>query len=86
MIFNNLWQTRRLQRYIPEIRAGDLESGPSGVRGQAMGPGGTLEDELLRVGVGGRTLHFLNTPSPAATSSLAIAELISDDVRNHFKL
>jgi L-2-hydroxyglutarate oxidase LhgO len=35
---------------------------------------------------GGRTLHVLNAPSPAATSALAIASVIADRVAEAFDL
>lgn len=66
-----------LQRYIPELTADDLLPGPSGVRAQALAPDGTLVDDFV-VDQAGTTLHVRNAPSPAATSSLAIAELIAD--------
>lgn len=68
---------RSLQAYIPELELSDLRPGPSGVRAQALGADGTLVDDFVvdqREGV----LHVRNAPSPAATSSLAIAELIAD--------
>ena len=40
-----------------------------------------------RVGATGeRALHVTNAPSPAATSSLAIAEMIADEVDERFHL
>jgi len=66
-----------LQRYVPDVRGDDLLPGPSGVRAQAVGIDGSLVDDFL-VTRSGRTLHVRNAPSPAATSSLAIAALIAD--------
>lgn len=52
------------------------------MRAQAMDTDGTLiEDFVFNQGVGelGRmVLHVRNAPSPAATSSLAIAEMVAD--------
>ena len=63
--------------------------GPAGVRAQAMARDGTLiEDFIFDQGsgaVGSRMLHVRNAPSPAATSSLAIAEMIVDKARDTFK-
>lgn len=61
------------RRYVPEISVDDVVPGPSGVRAQAMGRGGALVDDF-RVTRRGRVLSVRNAPSPAATSSLAIAE------------
>jgi L-2-hydroxyglutarate oxidase LhgO len=61
-----------LQRFIPEIRGDQLIFGPSGIRAQAVDLDGTLVDDFRFRG-GDRVLHVVNAPSPAATSSLAIA-------------
>lgn len=66
-----------LQRYLPALTLDDLVPGPSGVRAQALGADGALVDDFI-VNHQGRTLHVRNAPSPAATSSLAIATLIAD--------
>lgn len=61
-----------LQRFIPELRSDQLTFGPSGIRAQAVDLDGTLVDDFRFRG-GDRVLHVVNAPSPAATSSLAIA-------------
>ena len=53
--------------------------GPAGVRAQALGRDGALLDDFL-VSRSERTVHVRNAPSPAATSSLALARLIADEV------
>ena len=68
---------REVARYLPELRPGDLEPAPAGIRPQALRPDGTLVDDFL-FAQSARVLHVLNAPSPAATSSLAIAELVAD--------
>jgi L-2-hydroxyglutarate oxidase LhgO len=65
------------QRYVPELRLDDVVPGPSGVRAQALDPDGTLVDDF-RITRRGPVLAVRNAPSPAATSSLAIAEHIVD--------
>ena len=74
-----------LRRYMPELRADDLLPGPSGVRAQALAPDGALVEDFV-VDEQGDTLHVRNAPSPAATSSLAIAEMIADAAERAFKL
>jgi L-2-hydroxyglutarate oxidase len=64
-----------LQKLVPEIRAGHLAPGGSGVRAQAMARDGTLLQDFHLVQKP-RALHVINAPSPAATASLAIAEEI----------
>jgi L-2-hydroxyglutarate oxidase len=66
-------------RYVPELQVGDVEGGPAGVRAQAVGRDGALVDDFIFSEAEG-TLHVRNAPSPAATSSLAIADLIADRV------
>ena len=68
---------RRLQRFIPELRRRDLLPGPCGIRAQAVARDGALVDDFLFHREGAIT-HVLNAPSPAATSSLAIASEIVD--------
>jgi (S)-2-hydroxyglutarate dehydrogenase len=63
--------------YVPGIGPQDLLDGPSGIRAQAVGRDGALIDDFV-VSTTRRTLHVRNAPSPAATSSLALAELIAD--------
>ncbi len=62
-----------LQRYVPELEPHDAVPAPAGVRAQAVDRDGSLVDDF-RVGVSGRVVWVRNAPSPAATSSLAIAE------------
>jgi L-2-hydroxyglutarate oxidase LhgO len=50
------------------------------VRAQALDPDGTLVDDF-RIGGSGRIVHVRNAPSPAATSSLAIARVLADEVQ-----
>jgi L-2-hydroxyglutarate oxidase LhgO len=70
---------KALQRYLPDLRAGDLLPGPSGVRAQAVAPDGRLVDDFL-IRRMEHTIHVQNAPSPAATSSLVIASMIADEV------
>jgi 2-hydroxyglutarate dehydrogenase len=64
-------------RYVPELTADDVLRGPAGVRAQAVSRDGALVDDFV-VSEAGGALHVRNAPSPAATSSLAIAGLIAD--------
>ncbi len=64
--------------YVPELSAADLaKASTAGVRAQAVGRDGKLVDDFL-IGEAGGVLHVRNAPSPAATSSLALAERIAD--------
>jgi L-2-hydroxyglutarate oxidase LhgO len=65
------------RRYVPELTVDDVVTGPSGVRAQALGRDGQLVDDF-RITRRGHVMSVRNAPSPAATSSLAIAEHIVD--------
>ena len=68
---------RAAAEYVPELTSGDVEPAFAGVRAQALGRDGKLVDDFV-VSETERALHVRNAPSPAATSSLAIARLIAD--------
>jgi L-2-hydroxyglutarate oxidase len=76
---------RAAQRYVPDLRPEDVLPGPAGVRAQALGRDGALVDDFV-ISHTGRALHVRNAPSPAATSSLAIARLIADRAQEAFGL
>ena len=64
--------------------------GPAGVRAQALDESGKLVDDFIfdtgTGSLGSRMLHVRNAPSPAATSSLAIAMMVADKAKETFKL
>ncbi len=64
-----------VRRYVPEIEVDDLVPASAGVRAQALTRRGDLVDDFV-LQRSGRVLLVRNAPSPAATSSLAIAEHI----------
>jgi L-2-hydroxyglutarate oxidase len=65
------------RRYLPSLHTGDLQPAPAGVRAQAVDAGGRLLDDFV-VDVSGPVAVVRNAPSPAATSSLAIAEHLAE--------
>lgn len=75
--------TKALQELVPEIGPEDLAPGGAGVRAQALGHDGKLLDDFV-VMRSEHMVHVLNAPSPAATSSLAIADHILDIVKAMF--
>jgi L-2-hydroxyglutarate oxidase LhgO len=68
---------RAARRYVPEIRAADVVRHGSGVRAQALDRDGSLVDDF-RIHRLGPVTAVRNAPSPAATSSMAIAEHVVD--------
>ncbi|KAK7104019.1 L-2-hydroxyglutarate dehydrogenase, mitochondrial-like [Littorina saxatilis] len=83
-------QVKQLQRFVPQLRPEDVSRGPTGVRAQALDRDGNLVDDFVfdqgEGQLGKRIIHVRNSPSPAATSSLAIAEMIAEKVHQTFQL
>jgi L-2-hydroxyglutarate oxidase LhgO len=64
---------REARRFVPELSADDVVPAPAGIRAQAIDRDGSLVDDF-RLDVSRNVVWVRNAPSPAATSSLAIAE------------
>jgi L-2-hydroxyglutarate oxidase LhgO len=73
------------QRLVPAITPDDVVPGPAGVRAQALTLDGQLVDDFV-IDADGPIVHVRNAPSPAATSSLAIADMIVERVTQAFGL
>jgi (S)-2-hydroxyglutarate dehydrogenase len=76
---------RAAARFVPELEPGDVEPAFAGIRAQALARDGRLVDDFV-FSETHRALHVRNAPSPGATSSLAIASLISDRAERAFGL
>jgi L-2-hydroxyglutarate oxidase LhgO len=63
---------RSLQRLVPAVRTAHLGAPHAGIRAQALADDGRLLDDFWFDHTG-NVLHLRNAPSPAATSSLALA-------------
>jgi (S)-2-hydroxyglutarate dehydrogenase len=70
-------------RYVPALRARDMTRGFAGVRAQAVGRDGRLVDDFV-ISHTPRAVHVRNAPSPAATSSLALAAEIVEAAEQRF--
>jgi L-2-hydroxyglutarate oxidase len=68
-----------LRTLLPEVQPGQLAPREAGIRAQALAPDGTLIDDFLLKETP-QVLSVCNAPSPAATSSFAIAETIGNRV------
>ena len=68
---------RSARRYVPDIGVADVVRAGAGVRAQAVRRDGTLVDDFVITDSDG-IICVRNAPSPAATSSLAIAEHVVD--------
>ncbi len=67
---------RDLARLVPEITTADLVPAGAGVRAQAFSRDGKLVDDFV-IEQNKNQIHILNAPSPAATSSLEIADYVA---------
>ena len=74
---------RAAARYVPELGTADVEPSFAGVRAQALARDGKLVDDFVFSHTE-RALHVRNAPSPAATSSLAIARHVADEAERAF--
>lgn len=72
---------RACAQYVPALEPEDVTSGWAGVRAQAVARDGSMVDDFV-FNEHERSLHVRNAPSPAATSSLAIAATIADRARD----
>jgi 2-hydroxyglutarate dehydrogenase len=76
---------RAAARYVPELQLADVRPAFAGVRAQALARDGRLVDDFVFSHTE-RALHVRNAPSPAATSSLAIARHVADEAQRAFGL
>lgn len=77
---NSLWRRgylRHCRNYCPSLQLSDLRPYPAGIRAQAVTRSGEMLHDFA-FAQSARMLHVLNAPSPAATSSFAIADLLMD--------
>jgi L-2-hydroxyglutarate oxidase LhgO len=70
---------REAREFVPSLESRDVVHAPSGVRAQAVDADGSMVDDF-RISKLGRVVAVRNAPSPAATSSLAIAEHIAGEL------
>jgi (S)-2-hydroxyglutarate dehydrogenase len=69
----------RVSRYVPELRPEDLLPAFAGVRAQTVARDGRLVDDFVLSSTA-HAIHVRNAPSPAATSALALATRIVDQL------
>jgi (S)-2-hydroxyglutarate dehydrogenase len=66
-------------RMVPKLRGARTRTAPAGIRAQALARDGSLIDDFV-IHRSERAIHIRNAPSPAATSSLALARLVADEL------
>ena len=74
-----------LRKLVPEISSKDLINRRAGVRAQAVDGNGKILQDFYLIKTK-NSVHVLNAPSPAATSSMAIANHIVKTVKESFVL
>ena len=70
---------RAARRYVPDIGVADVTRSGMGLRAQAVARDGALVDDFV-IQQDDRVTSVRNAPSPAATSSMAIAEHVVDRI------
>ncbi len=65
-----------VRRLVPSLTPGDLRRARAGLRAQAVDRQGRLLDDF-HLEEGEQSIHVLNSPSPAATASLAIGRKVA---------
>ncbi len=76
---------KQVRKLIPSLKMDEMEPGRSGVRAMALDPDGQMIDDF-KIEYMEQSIHVLNAPSPAATSSLAIGEEVCSMAAKHFQL
>jgi len=74
---------KALQRLVPRITARALRPAPAGIRAQAVAPDGSLVDDFSFHETR-RIVNVINAPSPGATASLTVGELIVEKLARRF--
>ena len=74
-----------LQQLIPAIEEKHLLKGGSGVRAQEVSSTGFMQDDF-HITETPRAIHVRNAPSPGATASLSIADVIIASASKVFSL
>jgi (S)-2-hydroxyglutarate dehydrogenase len=76
---------QRLQALIPSLEMDDLVEGRAGVRAMALAPEGKMLDDF-KLEKKDNVIHVINSPSPAATASLAYGSEIAKMAKEQFNL
>ncbi|RME18881.1 MAG: L-2-hydroxyglutarate oxidase [Bacteroidetes bacterium] len=73
--FSKRFFLKRLQKLIPSLKMDEIVPSRCGIRAMALDENGNMLDDF-KMEADGRVLHVINSPSPAATASLAYGEEI----------
>ncbi|HXB41574.1 MAG TPA: L-2-hydroxyglutarate oxidase [Bacteroidia bacterium] len=81
--FSKTYFLNRLRKLIPSLEADDIITARCGIRAMALAPEGEMIDDF-KIEYGHRAAHVINSPSPAATASLAYGNEIVTMVSSRF--
>ena len=82
--FSKSYFLKRLQTLIPSLQMDDIEESRCGIRAMALAPEGEMLDDF-KIEYHDNAVHVINSPSPAATASLAYGDEIASKSIEYFK-
>ena len=83
--FSKTYFLNRLRKLIPDLQMEDIVASRCGIRAMALGPEGSMLDDF-KIEKHGNAMHVINSPSPAATASLAYGNEIALMATDYFNL
>lgn len=83
--FSKTYFLNRLRKLIPDLQMDDIVPARCGIRAMALGPDGEMLDDF-KIEKNGNAMHVINSPSPAATASLAYGNEIAMMATEYFNL
>lgn len=83
--FSKTYFLNRLRTLIPSLQMDDIVASRCGIRAMALGPEGEMLDDF-KIEKHGNAMHVINSPSPAATASLAYGNEIALMATEYFNL
>lgn len=83
--FSKTYFLNRLRKLIPSLQMEDIVASRCGIRAMALGPEGEMLDDF-KIEKNGNAMHVINSPSPAATASLAYGNEIATMATDYFNL
>jgi L-2-hydroxyglutarate oxidase len=83
--FSKTYFLKRLRTLIPGLEMDDIVASRCGIRAMALGPEGEMLDDF-KIEKQGNAMHVINSPSPAATASLAYGNEIALMATEYFNL
>ena len=83
--FSKTYFLNRLRKLIPDLQMEDIVASRCGIRAMALGPEGSMLDDF-KIEKHGNAMPVINSPSPAATASLAYGNEIALMATDYFNL